>query len=218
MKKAKILSYLIFPVMLLNFIGVPDNFFAILDKPASNLSDDFTAVNISGAFNVIIEYGAVNSYEIEASDSDKPKVVAKVEDGTLYISHKKNGDQKLAGKVKIKISLKDISNLTISGANTVKLKGAKCENLTVKSSGANNLELNGEAGILKMEISGACTVNAENLMSGSAEIETSGASSVTLNVSKELTVNASGVSTVIYSGDPKVNKTVSGLATVKRKS
>lgn len=76
----------------------------------------------------------------------------------------------------------------------------------------------GAAQNLRVNVSGASTAALEELPAAAAEVEASGASRATVNVSGKLKAEASGASTILYTGDPSsVVEDTSGASTVRSK-
>jgi len=68
--------------------------------------------------------------------------------------------------------------------------------------GVSRLNISGTGESLDAEISGASNLNAEDFMVDYAVLKVSGASKARVHVNKELEIDASGGSSVRYSGDP----------------
>ena len=102
----------------------------------------------------------------------------------------------------------------VSGAST--LRGDLiCGDASFSVSGASKVNLNGSAQDLKVEASGASTADLSSFASQNTVVNASGASKVIVNTSGTLDAEASGASTVRYTGDPaKVRENSFGASTV----
>jgi len=105
--------------------------------------------------------------------------------------------------------------LDMSGAGSFKLK-VEVPEITIDASGASSVNLQGKAGTLNVDMSGAGSVEAGDLEVNMANVSSSGAGSMVLWVNQHLAVDASGVGSVRYKGNPSVTKEVSGMASVKK--
>lgn len=106
--------------------------------------------------------------------------------------------------------------IRLSGASS--LQGAiQCQQLEVELSGASGMRVSGKATRLNMELSGASHCKGYDLEVQYSTIESNGASSVQLSCDKEMSVKASGASSVYYKGNAVVrDMNVSGASTVKK--
>ena len=83
-------------------------------------------------------------------------------------------------------------------------------------SGASTVELEGTATDVTMNVSGASRMRLRDFAVDNADVVLSGASSATINAGGSLDVNASGASTVIYTGNSVLGDIdVSGASTVR---
>ena len=85
-------------------------------------------------------------------------------------------------------------------------------------SGASNGILSGTADNLNIEVTGASTFRAMDLITNTCSAEASGASSIRVNVQKEfILADASGASTIHYKGSPLIrNFDSSGASSIKK--
>ncbi len=141
-----------------------------------------------------------------------------------------------SGELEVQVSVPSLSYLSASGATNVRfdsvqdrdieirLSGASRmeaqtsgANQTLHLSGASRLKLSGLSAQLTASLSGASRLDAGNLNAGSAQLELSGASYTDLGELRQLSVNASGASRVLYAGSPVVEKHLSGASHVTAK-
>jgi len=176
----------------------------------------FTAVNVSGAFEVEITAQKEPGLELEGDGNLLPLVRTEVNDGVLEVYNEKPYSTKNA--IRVRISVPRLDAVSTSGASDVLVKGVKSEDFNISTSGAGSLKISGEARALGVELSGAGEVDAKDLRSERVSVNSSGAAEATVYASEDLTVSASGAGTVNYYGDPKnVSENVSGGASISRK-
>lgn len=176
----------------------------------------FKNIEAGGAVSLEIVAQKDFSVEIEADDNLLPLIVTEVSGDTLKISSK----DKISSKTKtvIRISMPEITSLDVSGATDANVSNVKSDSLKLEASGASKIAINGEAGTLESEASGASGINAEGLNVTNADVKASGASNSTVSVADDLQADASGASTIYYSGEPKnVTPKTSGASSVKKK-
>ena len=196
---------------------------------------DFTAINVSDAFNVEIVQDAIDPHVSITIDIiltqyldvyvRNNRLYIGLEDhiyargnavqlGTIYIAGPLN-DIKASGASQLIIEeTMKIEDLDIELSGASQLTGVvNVTSLDVEVSGASTLSLEGKALYYRVDASGASSARGYELISNHADIEVSGASSCMLSVADALSVEASGASNVRYKGDPTIlRKELSGAS------
>ena len=176
----------------------------------------FTAVNISGAFEVEIVAQAEPGLELEGDDNLLQIVRTEVKNGVLEVYNEKPYSTREA--IRVRISVPQLDAVSTSGASDIVVSNVKSDDFNISTSGAGSLTISGAAKTLAVEMSGAGEVDAKDLRSEKVTVNSSGAADATVYASEDLTVSASGAGTVNYYGDPKnVSENVSGGASLSRK-
>lgn len=176
---------------------------------------EFKGVDVGGVFQVAIVAGKEYSVEVEADDNLQPLIKTEVDDGVLRIESE--GRISKSSTLKIRISAPDIDSLDSSGVSAIKLSGVKNSALSVESSGASKITVEGATGNLTVDVSGASMVDAAGLQAENARVGASGASKITVNASNEIDADLSGASKVRYAGDPKnIIRNTSGASRVEQ--
>jgi hypothetical protein len=177
---------------------------------------DFKGIDVGGVFKVEVASQADYGVTVEGDDNLLQYVKTEVRGGTLHITTTRK--IKPTSAIRVRVSAPTIDNLDVSGAAEVTVNNIRSEKLTVDSSGASKIYINGEATKLNLDVSGATKIDAERLTVADANIDASGASSVTVNVTGSLNGEASGASRILYTGSPtSVKKDTSGAGTVAQK-
>ncbi len=176
----------------------------------------FKAIEAGNAVNMEITAQKDFSVEIQADDNLLALIKTEVQGDTLKIYNDESISTK--NEINIKISMPEITSIDISGASRVNVSAVKSDLLKLEASGASKIKIDGEANSLEIDASGASTVDAENLRVENANAQASGASKAIVSASNELKADASGASSVYYTGEPKnVAQQSSGASSVKRK-
>jgi len=202
------------------FGGINNNFGGVRGSGTAkseprNLSG-FSKVDASGALNVEVTVQKDFSVVIEADDNLLQYIKTEVRGDTLKIYT--DGKISMQKKASVKISMPEITGLDVSGASTVVVSNVKADALELDASGASNITIDGEAKELVADASGASEIDAEELKVENAAVEASGASSATVSPANELKADASGASSIYYTGEPKnVVPRSSGASSVKKK-
>lgn len=176
----------------------------------------FKNIEGSGAINLEVLVGESFGAEVEADDNLTQTIKTEVSGDTLKIYTENKISTK--NKIMVRIKLPKLEKLELSGASTANVTNAKSDSLDLRASGASKIKISGETKNLDADASGASDINAENLTTEDAEVDSSGASSITVAPSNELKAESSGVSSVIYTGEPKsVKQNTSGASSIKKR-
>ncbi len=169
----------------------------------------FSAVSVSGAFQLELQTGATQKVELVGDDNLLPRYKTEVTGGALKI-HTEGSVRPKVGPT-VRITVPALKRLDISGAVTGTLKGLGGERLELDISGAANLTLIGKVAHLEVDTSGAAKVRAEGLEARNVKVSASGAGSIDVHAIETLDVSVSGAATVRYGGQPKLTKDISGV-------
>ena len=175
----------------------------------------FSAVDVSGAYEVDIICQKEPSLEIEGDDNILPIVKTEIKNGTLYIRSEHGFNVKKP--IKVRITTGNLDGLSSSGASKITLEGVKNEQLVIETSGASKIDAAGETKSLEIESSGASKVDVQELRASRVKVSLSGAGRAQVYASEEVNAEASGASQITYYGEPKVvNKSASGASSINK--
>jgi hypothetical protein len=176
----------------------------------------FEGIKAGGAINLEVSVQKDFKVEVEADDNLLEYIKTETSGNTLKIYTE--GRFSTKSRINVRISMPEIKELEISGASNAIISNVKSDSLIVESNGASKIKIDGEAKNLVLEVSGASKVEAEELKVERIDVDANGASKVTVSPTSELKADASGASTIYYTGDPKnVESKTSGASSVKRK-
>lgn len=198
----------------------------------------FNAVSVSSFGELQIRQGEVESLTIEAPSDYLRYLETSVVNGTLNISTRRGFVGAPVRRVVYTLTVKDLKDLSFSGAGTVKVMGElKSDDLRLNLSGAGSIEIDslaadsltvnfssagaivvaGKVNKQSVTMSGVGSYEAGDLESGSAEVVLTGAGSAVVWAKDTLKVTVSGVGSVGYYGNPQVTQNISGLGSVNSK-
>lgn len=107
-------------------------------------------------------------------------------------------------------------DVEVSGASRVTMEVA-AQKVSMDLSGASSLVLTGQCDVLNGEVSGASTFKGRDFPAKEVNIDASGASSAAVVASTTIHAEASGASSIRYSGNVKdIHSSTSGASSVKR--
>ncbi len=201
----------------------------------------FTAIDVSNAIEVNFTQANEDKVSVGSNNEKFNKnIITEVKNGILKI-YIETGFWDIFNDIKVvvNVSTKSIDMIDISGASTVHINefiignnlklstsGAsridgniKVQDLSIAASGASTINLYGNSNNVTLSAKGASTIANENLKTEKYNIDLSGASTAKLYASQEITGEASGASTIHYSGNAaNIKVETSGASTVEKVS
>jgi Putative auto-transporter adhesin, head GIN domain len=176
----------------------------------------FTSIKTEGAYEIKVVCQQALSLEVEADDNIMPLIKTEVSNGVLRI--KSSRGYSVDHPIVIKIGAPNLEAINSSGAGTVEITGLKNDKFEIDSNGAPTIRVAGETGTLEIEANGAGRIDAHKLRAAKGTIAVNGVTKIEVHANDELNVTVMGPASVIYSGDPKVSKTVHGPGSVERRA
>lgn len=202
----------------------------------------FSAIDVSGAIDVYLSQGNSEAVAVSASEERyRDRIKTEVSGGTLKIYFDGNKLSWNVGNKRLRayVSFRDIHSLEATGASSFKINGTVSgNNLDVKLTGASNLtgnvkfsklvaDINGASQVkisgrvdnIDIDATGASDVKGYDLAVDDCSIKATGASDVRITVNREISVNATGASSVFYKGDAVMtNVHTTGASSVSKKN
>jgi len=195
----------------------------------------FTAVELSGIGNLIIEQGSKESLEITSEDNILKYLKSSVYGRNLRLGVDDFVSIEPTKEIIYHLTVKNLERIEISGLGNIEIEALETSELDFKISGSGNAYIgNLQAGSLNLEVSGLGNVkiggsvedqrielsgagnyDAEDLKSSEARIEISGTGKAAMWVENELDVELSGMGNLQYYGSPILSTEMSGMGTVK---
>jgi len=175
----------------------------------------FTSISTEGAFWIEVTCQKELSLEVEGDDNILPFVKAEVGNNVLRLTNTKSYSTK--DPIKIRISVPNLEGLTVEGAGKIDINGMNNESFDIDASGAPEIVVTGSTKMINIDSSGAAQIDTYNLRASRAKVDSKGAGKIELDVADQLDVTVSGPASVLYKGDPVVNKTINGPGTVARR-
>ncbi|SKC13678.1 GIN domain-containing protein [Dyadobacter psychrophilus] len=201
-----------------------------------NLSN-FDKLSMGSAFRIEVKQGSKYSISTSGRAEDLDDLEATIKGDALHLGYKGNGWNKNRKTVNVSITMPALEAVDFSGAckaNVAPFSGVKnmdievsgasqvnmefsAPKVTVELSGASSLTLTGQGDVLNGEISGASSFKGRDFSAKTVNIDASGASSAAVAASAALHADASGASSIRYSGTAKdIHSSSSGAGSVKR--
>jgi hypothetical protein len=118
----------------------------------------------------------------------------------------------------IRIAVPTLEGIASNGAGKIDVDGLNNEKFEIDLNGATAIRVSGETKLVDIDTNGAGKIDTSKLRAARAVVASKGVSRVEVHAAEQLDVTVSGPSSVVYSGDPVVNKTVSGPGSVQKKA
>lgn len=198
----------------------------------------FDEITLSGVGQLHITQTGSESLIIEAENNILPLLTSEVRGRRLVLGTEPGTHFTPKRPIRFTLTVKDLTAIRISGAGNaevpalgtpslrLEISGAgnmtvtalAAESVEVSLSGAGNLTCAGEVRDQDVRISGAGSYHGEDLASMTAQVVISGTGSAYARVSERLDARVSGVGSIVYSGNPAVRKSVSGIGRVSQRA
>lgn len=168
----------------------------------------FEHIQISGDVEVRVRICDCSSVRVEGAAPER--VTTSTSGGRLYV----RGDAEDEAIVYVRTP--SLSRLQLSGQARAVVSGLSGGKLTLSSSGAAYVSLEGSVSMLDSLSSGDLYVDAFSLRAYEAKVVSSGAATMRLCVTDELRIISSGQTDIIYDCDPlRVDEVASGDANIR---
>ncbi|HET6669767.1 MAG TPA: head GIN domain-containing protein [Pyrinomonadaceae bacterium] len=177
---------------------------------------NFSSIRTEGAYQIEVVCQQALSLEVEADDNIMPLIKTDVSNGVLQIKSLRGFSANRP--IVIKIGTPNIEGIYSSGASTIEVTGLKNDKFEIDSNGASTIKVAGETGTLDIDANGAGRIDAHKLRAVKGTVAANGVTKIEVHAIEELDVTVMGPASVIYTGDPKVNKTVHGPGSVERRA
>lgn len=172
----------------------------------------YTSLVMSGAGNVEIRTGSENSVIVSGGGNYVESVEVNSSGGVLAIHWPDTGNSNL----NVTVTGSALQTLEISGAGNTEVYGDFPHGLSVRKSGAGNINIGGQASYLVLNLSGAGNTVARNLITNEVEVDASGAGNVSVCAKESVSGSLSGaVHFNIYCNPPRESIHTQGASSIR---
>lgn len=171
----------------------------------------FNKIMVDGAYTVTVKRGELQQCLLRGDRNLINLVMTQVENGQLTIRN--GGSLKMKQPLEVEIQLPTLLEFSANGAHEITIAGIVEEAFSLKLNGANLAKVSGRVGELWLRLDGSSILQGKNLRASVIDIVASGTTSAQVHAERSLTVKATGLAEVIYSGQPlSATGELSGLA------
>jgi hypothetical protein len=175
----------------------------------------FSSISTDGAFQIEVVAQKPMALEVEGDDNILPLIDTEVTNSVLHIKPRQN--YSVSEPIILRIAVPNLEGIAANGAGKIDISGLNNEKFEIDLNGAPSIKLAGETKLLDIDTNGAAKIDANKLHATRAVVESKGVSKVEVYASEQLDATVSGPSSVIYTGNPVVNKTVNGPGRVEKR-
>lgn len=197
----------------------------------------FSKIHVASIFYVEYSYSTQTSCVIIGEEKFVKRTTFGVMNDVLLIQLQSPNNCSNGGNVKIKLTGPEFRGADIGGVADFRLKGEfptapveltlsgatefsgkiNATDFTGLFSGTADVDLSGQATKAEINVCGTVDLKAEEFTTPDLNINLSGTSSAKIRVTKALEAHATGVSSLMYSGNPgKIATTSEGLSTIQK--
>jgi len=196
--------------------------------------EGFNEIRVDTFGEFIIEQGSSESLRIEAPRDYLRYLETTVKGNTLFIRTRRGFFGVPVQRAIFNISVKDLKDISLTGAGAIKIYTLDTESLDVNLTGAGSIEIDDLtaerlevdltsagaiiiAGIAEKQyvnFTGVGNYEAGDLQTEDTDILMTGAGSAVVWAKEDLDVEVTGVGTVSYFGSPNVYQNITGLGSV----
>lgn len=168
---------------------------------------DFSAIEISGAFELDVRVGGDYSIVLSGSEAELDRAEVSVGKGVLTLGtkrrvsrDKKRGDHE---SPKATITMPALDRLTVSGVVDADIRGVDAGAFAIALSGVGDVTIEGRCKRLDARVSGVGELDAKSLECADAEIALSGMGEAAVYARESAKAEVSGMGEIEIYGSPK---------------
>ncbi len=173
----------------------------------------YDQITVEGAYTIHIVSNAEFKFRLRGDSNLLSHVMTKVENGKLRIYSSQSMCMKQP--LELEIGTQHLKQFNAEGAHEITISGLAEDKFVMVLDGASLAITSGKVRQFILQMSGTSTLDAQQLLAHDVTVEAGGTTASRLNVDGTLSVEASGIAEVVYSGNPtSVKSDLSGLAEV----
>jgi hypothetical protein len=175
----------------------------------------FSALRVGGGLEFEVSVGKALPLEISGDDNLVSHVTVK-NDGDLLVL---GVDAKLKQlqPLRVRVGTERLDSVAVAIAAKGKVSGVRAESFRVEAGGGGQVEVAGSSRALEVTTRSASRVNLSAFSAATASVTAADASTVDLGYLEALDVTQTGLSRVIYRGDPKLTQKITKPARLIRR-
>jgi hypothetical protein len=187
------------------------------DGPRTSQTRDlagFTRVENQTSVDLRLRVGERQSVRVLAGENVIDDVGTEVREGTLHVTFDHEG---LGGRdVDVEVTVPRLTAVDAAGSGDIEAAGIDAETFALISEGSADIDLQGTARRLLVDLDGSGDAELDNLTASEARVSVSGSGDVDVRADDRLEVDVEGSGDVSYRGDPELSQSVDGSGEVSQ--
>ncbi len=168
---------------------------------------DFTAIEISGAYELDVSVGEDYAIELSGPSEEMSRAEASVKNGSLLLATKKrlrgvkqHGDR---NGLRAVVTMPALERLSVSGVTDADIRGVDAGAFRINLSGVGEVTIEGRCGNLEARVSGVGELDAKSLKCAVADVALSGMGEASVFARETARAEVSGMGEINIYGSPK---------------
>jgi hypothetical protein len=187
------------------------------DGPTTTQTRDvaaFTRIDNRDSVDVRLTVGESQRVRVRAGEKVIDDVSTEVRDGSLEVTFDNDGFG--GSDVIVEASVPRLTGIEASGSGDIDVYGIDADAFEVRSDGSADIELDGTAARLAVDLDGSGDADLADLTAREARVTVGGSGDVTVRADDRLDVTVDGSGDVRYHGDPALTQHVDGSGDLSR--
>lgn len=175
----------------------------------------FDAIEANGAARIEIAVGPAFGVEVETDDNLTANIVARVENGRMYIEER--GSFMTRRQPVVRIRMPVLNAVSMKGSGDARVDGLRGGTIALASQGSGALHAAGRADQVTLALSGSGATDLTRLRADSVTVRLSGSGSARVHAEQRLDAVVNGSGSLGYAGRAQSLKVVSrGSGSIRR--
>ena len=180
------------------------------------LTSDFSEIQVSGTITLNHTQSSESNITVQANENIIERVLTNINSNVLNVSLMQGSYENI--EIEVNVSSSQLENVNTSGTSDIRLSLQELDTLTLNASRASHINmLSGRVGGVALSVSGSSRYRGFPLEVLRYTVSISGTSNVELLCSEKISGSISGVSKIIYKGNPNTEELKnSGMSTISK--
>ena len=186
-----------------------------VEATAVRYVSDFHNLSLTGSFDVDIDSSQNDSVRITTDSNLLDQIATDITGTTLDIRPKCSIS--CTHGIRVRLGNNHLSKLAVSGDADVVILRSDVSRFVCTIEGNGTIAISGRAENNSVTVRGNAVYDAFSFASDTSTVNIEGNASVHVCAARRLIVTLTGLGSVVYTGDPEITTTVTGLGTITRK-
>lgn len=177
----------------------------------------FQSIVLRGSADIKVQFGEIESLQIEGDDNILPLIDTRVQRGELIISTEPNTAISPSQPILIEVTMLSLEKVTLSGSGSFDVPELAEDTFDIDLPGSGMIVAAGTVEEVNITLGGSGTIICTDLAAETARVRLNGSGTINVYASDTLDARINGSGTITYSGDPpNVSQDVSGSGSIQK--